>query len=373
MAEITKLKASQVKPIISHNMRGMPGGKANGNEAIDSAKTKNNYSLVDRGRSVDEINQYRRKLEKEIFKYNRKDIVHCVEYIFQLPTDCPPEQEKAFFQACHDFVCQELPMGEKAVFVSQVHLDEFYKDGNGNVVLDSRGNILSKKHLDMMAVPAVPDLKHEGYEWRMCADALTKRKVLNTFHPRLQKFIDNYTNDDLGITKDNPIHATVLHKTPGSGKTIDLSVKQLKEITAKTGITIDKSITLDKLCEILMENRDIKILDKKLEQDLILANQKTQEAAVTIDTLKRKLNTEIKRTENLQMRLDLVTANNRTLRSENELQRRHIAELEKKLEKEVMHQKETTNSWGSVSSKERENELNTNGWNQKEREVNLTW
>lgn len=290
MAEIGKLKGPQTSPVIAHNMRGIEGGKANGNEAINETKTHENYSLIKRGNTVKEINTYRRDLEKEIFHLNRKDLVHAVEYVFQLPRDCPPEQERAFFQACHDFVCEEmLPMGEKCVFVSQVHLDEFYKDSRGNIVTDSDGNVLSKKHLHMMAVPAVPDIKHQGYSWRLCCDQLTKRAVLNSFHSKLQKFIDNYENEKLGITKNNPLIATVLHKKNGSGKTIGLSVKQLKEITAKTGITLDRSITVEDFAKILEENRDIKIQDRKLQELIRSAEIQLKEKEIETGNLLLKL------------------------------------------------------------------------------------
>lgn len=41
---------------------------------------------------------------------------------------------------------------------------------------------------------------------------------------------------------------------------------QLKEITNKTGIIIKKSLTIDKLAEILATNRDVQILNKDLQK-----------------------------------------------------------------------------------------------------------
>ena len=210
-------------------------------------------------------------------------------------------------------------MGEKCVFVSQVHQDEFYKDGEGNVVLDSGGKVLSKKHLHIMAIPAVPDDKHEGYSWRLCADQLTKRAVLKSFHTKLQNFIDNYRNEELGITDENPLHATVLHKQSGDGKTIALSVKQLKEITRATGITIDKSITIERLGEILRENRDIKIHDKELKKKLNIAEE-----------INHSLTKENHLLRESQMDIKILQEKERLLEAAQE----HIRNLETELEKE---------------------------------------
>lgn len=78
MAEITKWSASQVLPIIRHNMRHLEDGNNGGNDAIKPELTANNYSLVDRGKTCKDINQYRKSIEKECFKYKRKNLVHAV-------------------------------------------------------------------------------------------------------------------------------------------------------------------------------------------------------------------------------------------------------------------------------------------------------
>ena len=57
-------------------------------------------------------------------------------------------------------------MGERCVFVAQVHVDERVKDQAGNIILDSNGKPLSKDHLHVMYVPGVPDTKHDGYKYK---------------------------------------------------------------------------------------------------------------------------------------------------------------------------------------------------------------
>lgn len=254
MAEIIKYGANECKQHIKHDLRELPAGKHYGNESVDTSLSHLNYSLIDRGKNAEEVNAYRLQLEKEIFKYNRKNLVHSVEVVIQLPEDCPPEHEKEFFRESYNYVVSKLPMGEKCVVVAEVHKDE-HKFVNG---VD-----ISKPHLHVMYVPGVPDEKHDGYSYKLCADALTKRAALKSFHPGLQKHLE-----------EKNIPGTVYQKKEGDGKTIALSVSQLKEITDKTGIVLKKSITVDQLAEILKENENVHLHDKELESKIALYEKK---------------------------------------------------------------------------------------------------
>lgn len=244
MAELTKYQSTDVLPHIRHNIRELPKGKYHNNQSIDPLQTANNYSLIDRGKTAAEINTYRRNLEKKIFKFNRKNLVHAVEVVIQLPSDCPPDQEADFFKASYQYVVSSLPMGETCVLMAQIHKDE-HKTVNG---VD-----ISKPHIHILYVPAVPDTKHTGFSFKLCADALTKKKQLKQFHPGLQAYLDS-----LGI------QATVFQKHKNPGKTIALSVKQLKEITDKTGIVLSSSTTIDQIMGILDANPSIQIYDQHL-------------------------------------------------------------------------------------------------------------
>lgn len=264
MAEIIKWKAAQVLPIIRHNMRNLSDGNSNGNKAVVPQLTTQNYSLVDRGKTCSEINRYRKMIESECFQYKRrKDAVHAVEISIQCPSDCPPEQETDFFKHCFDYVCSTLPMGERCIFVAQVHKDERYYTPSGEMI--------SKSHLHIMYVPAAKNTSKTSHEYRLCADALTKRSKLQQFHPALQKYLD-----------DHGIHATVYSKQRSDGKTIAMSVKQLKELTSKTGIKFDKSLTVDDLAGVLTEN-------KQLKTELLQAHEKIKE----LDTAKIKYDEDI--------------------------------------------------------------------------------
>ena len=263
MAEITKFGASEVAFHIKHDLREIPEGKDYGNESIIPEKSKDNYSLLDRCQTAAEANKYRKQIEKECFSYNRKNLVHAVEVVVQCPADCPPEQKEAFFRESYNYICSTLPMGERCVFVAEVHVDEKHYSPTGEMI--------SKDHLHVMYVPGVPDTKHDGFDYKLCADELTKRAKLREFHPGLQSHLDSHG-----------IKATVYSKKEGDGKTIGLSVKQLKEITEKTGLKIDKSITVDKLAEILKVNRDITIYDKRLQAKLQDREEKIATLSATV-------------------------------------------------------------------------------------------
>lgn len=265
MAEITKFGASEVSFHIKHDLREIPPGKDYGNESIIPEKSSENYSLLDRCKSAAEANKYRKQIEKECFSYNRKNLVHAVEVVVQCPVDCPPEQKEAFFRETYNYICSTLPMGERCVFVAEVHVDEKHYSPTGEMI--------SKDHLHVMYVPGVPDTKHDGFDFKLCADELTKRAKLREFHPGLQSHLDS-----------KRIKATVYRKKEGDGKTIGLSVKQLKEITEKTGLKIDKSITVEQLAEILKVNRDITIYDKRLKAQLQNREEKIVALSATVTT-----------------------------------------------------------------------------------------
>lgn len=338
MAEITKFGASEVAFHIKHDLREIPAGKSYGNEAINKEKSCNNYSLLNgRCQTAEEANKYRKDIEKEIFKYNRKNLVHAVEVVVQCPADCPPEQKKDFFRVSYEHICSTLPMGEQCVFVAQVHVDERVKDQAGNIILDSRGNPLSKDHLHVMYVPGVPDTKHDGFEYKLCADQLTKRARLKEFHPGLQKALD-----------DAGIKATVYSKKDGDGKTIGLSAKQLKEITDKTGIRLEKSITVDEFAEILKSNQQIKISDTALKEklkvkELEISNLTSESLKKDshIETLKNDIKQRDKKIETLQSEIrekDITINQNKAADIKNESKHADLQEqlLAKENEKQQL-------------------------------------
>lgn len=313
MAELTKFGSSEVFAHIRHDMREIPAKKSYGNEDIDPSLTQRNYSLLEgRCRNAKEANAYRKELEKELYKYNRKNLVHAVEICVQCPSDCPTEQKESFFRETYHYICSTLPMGERCVFVAQVHVDERHYSPTGKMI--------SKDHLHVMYVPAVKDTKHTGFEYRLCADQLTKKARLKAFHPGLQKHLEA-----------TGIHATVYRKKSGDGKAVSLSVDQLKELTKKTGITLDHSLTVDELAEVINSN----ILHEKHVKFFRTELAKKQSV---IEDLSADRQTEQLRQRIAELEKDLAQA------------RTHEKDLEAKIERLEEKEKTTTavtrHAWG---------------------------
>lgn len=305
--ELTKYGGTEILAHIKHDLRQLPDGKSYGNESVDTSLSKEvNYSLIDRGTTATEVNKYRKDFESKVFKYNRKNLVHAVELVIQCPSDCPPEQHEAFFNTAFDWYCDNyLPAGKDCVFVAEVHRDEHKWVETENGLKD-----ISKEHLHIAYVPAVPaGEKHPDYEYRLNADALTKRAILRDMHPSLQAELDS-----------KGIKATVYQKKSGDGKAVPLSVKQLKEITAKTGIVIDHTLTVEELANILSKNVELShtvleqkhgiseltrmVSDKDRQIESLKTEAVTKKAEVTVDKEKIELKAKLqeKEVENQKLR-----------------------------------------------------------------------
>lgn len=182
---------------------------------------------------------------------------------FTLPHDTPYEQEYAFFEESLKYLINTLPMGEKCIFLAEVHCDE------GQILKDGKTVVEGQKHLHVMYVPAVADSKHDGYHYKLCSDALTRRSVLKQWHPKYQKWLD-----------DTGIKGTVYSgKTSGKG----ISVKSLKEISKTTGLSFDQIQDLEK------DRKELLKKIRTLEEDHTRSKQTTQQYESTIMKLKSLL------------------------------------------------------------------------------------
>lgn len=317
MASIDKHGADTLY-FIRHNMRELPPDKTPSNVEIDPERTKDNYSIISRGKTAEEVNEYRKQIESEIFHYNRKNLVRSVEVVITLPADVEPGQEEAFFKESYNYVVSTLPMGEKCVFLAEVHMDE------GRIQKDGVTIIESPPHMHLMYVPGVPDEKHEGYDFKLCADQLTKRAQLKQFHPNFQKWLD-----------DAGIKATV-HSGVTGGQSI--SVTELKQLTKETGLTLseikelqqDKNILFNQLQEreqkaallqAAIQMKDTTISDLQTasaEKDKTISELtvkvQTKEAEINADRAKSAGHSE--EVERLQQQIKVKTQENEQLRSQ---------------------------------------------------------
>lgn len=262
MARIEKYHTG-IKKVIQHNIREFKDGKCPTNLEVNPEKMKYNYSLIRRGNTAKEIEAYRKKITAECFHYKRKNIVFANEVIFTLPQDTPPEQERPFFEESLNYLVSTLPMGKKCIFLAEVHCDE------GQILKDGKTVVDGQKHLHVMYVPAVADSKHDGYSYKLCSDALTRRSVLKQWHPKYQKWLDNAG-----------IKGTVYSgKTSGKG----ISVKSLKEISKTTGLSFDQIQDLEK------DRTELLKKIHTLEEEHTLSKQTIQQDKSTIMKLKSLL------------------------------------------------------------------------------------
>lgn len=267
--ELKKYHASEILHIIRHNMRALPDGKY-GNDSIVPELREKNEELISRGKTPEEVNQYRKDLEKEIFKYNRKNLVKAVSCVIQLPDDCPPEEEERFFKTCYQFWADRLPMGERCIIQAAVHRDEIVKNADGQRI--------SHNHMHVLFIPAVPDKKHEGYEYKLNAYELTKKPVLKALHPDLQKYLDK-----------EGIHATVYSKRKDGGHTLKLSVADLKRITEITGGSFTGTVTVEDLAELINTSFEKDVTIQNLTHEISQKNQVMLQDAMKLAEMKEKV------------------------------------------------------------------------------------
>lgn len=326
MARIEKY-SSGIVGVIKHNIREFKDGICPTNTEVDPEKISENYSIIRRGETAKEIEKYRKEIESECFHYNRKNIVRCNEVICTLPTDCPPEQERAFFEESYKYICSTIPMGERAVFLAEVHCDE------GQVLKDGETVAQGQKHLHVMYVPAVEDKKHDDYDYKLCSDELTKRAVLKQWHPNYQKWLD-----------DAGVQATVASGvTSGKG----ISVKSMKEISKETGLNLDQIKSLER------ENKKLnsKLMEK--EQELAVSQQTISKKDFIISDLKdyaRDCDSEI---ETLQTKLETKEIELQKEKSRENTAEREKADLQYKLqEKEKENQQLKSAAQKIISEKD---------------------
>lgn len=292
MGDHQKYQAGEILGKVKHMRRDLSDGHADKRCNIDHSKTNENYSLVNRGKSVKEIMQYRDKLLSQTFYYNRKNIVHGVSICIQLPRDCPKSQEKEFFQAVHDFVSDRLVklggIGEDQILVSEVHRDE--------------PNSLD--HIHILYIPIVKDTsgKHPEFSQRLCADQLTKMASYKTFHRDLQDYLDS-----------KHIHATVTTKKYDDGKRISLTIPQLRTISKITGIKRDHALTVEELGQIIktgiLTKEQLQLANKEIEklraekQEVIEENISLKNQVKELDMTKKELEKLQSEKEELQKKL----------------------------------------------------------------------
>lgn len=294
------------------------------NPDIDPTKSSENYSLTpeSHGKNSAECSQYLSGLLEKVYHRKGKTSV-AGEWIVTAPQDLDPSQYDLFFESCYRFLNKFLcGNSDENVISATVHKDEIgqphlhyifhygKKDNPKYISLKQKFNkgfeaveaayslpisTEQKKELleteirferdgdDKKAIADIQktlQLKRDDARWvhtrlrrlesersretMISKEKCVTKKALEKFHPELQKWLDK-----------EGISCTVYG---GGGSLIDLSVQQLKAFTAATGVKLDKQFTVEKLVDLVNENRELIQENKHLKEVIYaLEKEKTRE------------------------------------------------------------------------------------------------
>ena len=328
--DIIKIK-NNILAQIKHDLRELPEGKCYGNDNVDPSLSDQNYGLINRG-NAEQVNEYRKNIEKNIFKYNRKGLVRALSACIQVPADCPIDKHDEFFRLAYQFFLSTLPAGEQCVLLAQVHKDErkYTQDGS----------LISKDHLHILYLPMVPDTKHDNFDWKLSAHDLTGNRFFRNLHPQFQKYLTDNFKDEKG----HKIPCTVYKKKDGDGRAIKLTTKELKELTNKTGIVLKNSLSINELADILSKNHDIEIKNKSLLNKVHELESQCRSLENTIVSQNNTINTNNTDISTLAEKAQQSADINKSLEADNKHLREKVATMDaqQKYLQETIDEQNTT-------------------------------
>lgn len=255
MASLEKFNNTAVCNILRHNQRFTLNSS---NKDIDPERTKLNYSFPMEHNGLSDYKYYKQLLG-ETYMYGRgtkreEAAVTACGWVITLPQELYgfPEKEKAFFKGCFEF-CKNRYSG--AVINNSVHYDEAglphihivfcpITELNHDIVqhkttrtkqyirLDSgryepKFNFRLDEHGEKIKLKNYAKIT-DYYDKKIDSNTVVNKAELKHFGPDLQKYLN-----------DNDIEGTVVTGSTSS-LGVNFTVKELKEFTAKTGLTINE-------------------------------------------------------------------------------------------------------------------------------------
>ena len=247
------------------------------NRDIDPKRTHLNYSLtpyIDIPRSEYQADRDGRKAvqqqelkyynqrKAEVYVYNRADVKTLASCIVTLPKEITdPAEIERFFSSTAEFLSDRYGGSPTAdgrqhpnVISATVHFDE-RKMGQPHlhfywiptVQIDHAALAEKKNHPKAM----------DDFEEKISAKEVLTKADLQTLHQDLQKHLD-----------EKGIAGRVLIRKEGDGRSLNLSVAQLKEITDRTGVILDRSFSVEALADLIKENAVLRERVAGLERQL---------------------------------------------------------------------------------------------------------
>lgn len=179
MASVKKFPAAAVSAQLRHNERLIAHPS---NQDIDLSRSELNYSLLP-PRDISSYDYFLQRKE-ELYCYNRDDVKVLASWVVTAPADLAQEQEDLFFETVTSFLLERY--GPENAIQAIVHYDEG-----------------GRPHLHYTFIPVTEDLKHGGE--KICANDVINPQELRSFHPALQKYLDEAGIDchvTTGITQE---------------------------------------------------------------------------------------------------------------------------------------------------------------------------
>ncbi|MFI3326011.1 MAG: MobV family relaxase [Clostridia bacterium] len=147
------------------------------NHDIDFTKTHLNYNIAEKIQPKCQIDFLKQRLT-EVKVQNRKDINIFCDWVISAPKTIDIKDEEQFFNSCFDFLVERY--GQENVISSYVHKDQ------------------ATPHMHFAFVPVVQDKKHSPLE-KLSAKECVNLSDLRTFHPQLNKYLNNVFGYDVGV------------------------------------------------------------------------------------------------------------------------------------------------------------------------------
>lgn len=265
---IEKYPKSAIGRVFQHNNRQAGDGVFHSNEAIDDARTHLNYYFVQNPAQ---------KVGQEMEKYyhqDRENLIAFCELRLSLPQDVKASDEKKFFEAAYNFMCDDW--GKECVIDAVVHKDE------------------TTPHMHLDFIPTLPILEkdlteemlsrikkyeeehHINVERRICAKDSVNRQYLQKLHPRMLEVMTKtlgYPCEILNGATDNGNKTIQQLKNQTLSLELEKKQQQLQVYSQRINILTDQirksgfdtkyfsyAEVFDKLLHTTRENQKLKIL-----------------------------------------------------------------------------------------------------------------
>lgn len=235
MANVEKFGKSQAWAILAHDTRTKAPDKGYKNPDIDPTRTCMNWSLIDNSAPDSAYNRLKQRLS-EVKLQNRADVKILCSWVVTLPEDVKPEDERKFFTAAFDFICNQY--GRQNLISADVHYDE------------------SRPHLHCTFVPVVANTRKSRSEFGekvSAKEVLTRQHLLN-WHKALSEHVEQVLGYPCSVithtTKKNRSIAALKASTEVQ---LRASVAKQEELTQIAEQNAKEAIEVHKKAEALAE------------------------------------------------------------------------------------------------------------------------